>query len=332
MNITSLVQLIDGDLKNHPSISFVYNIQTNIAKLRDGDLFLSNDESQINQAVKAGSFGIVYENSLIKISDKEIAWIQVNKIEDAIVKLIRYFLSNIELDVFFIDEITLEILKLTSSHNYIIFDENLNENLLKAQTLQKDDIVLCCNKILLKKIYPLFKTFPIKNYELTNVTIHSIFETTFSSNGMLFPRVKVPFLYIDTFLSVIEYLDIKLPLQEIIGLKKWNLLNPIFINKAYKPIDFGKSDRFIMTTPFIKKALYQLSHIQENYTYGKIIILIDKNLSQNSKNTITYTDNEELEFFIKTLNYNLLYIIGKDNDEIIKILQKPTSQISLFDL
>ena len=52
MNISSLVDLIDGDLKNPPSISFVYNIQTDVERLKNGDLFISNNEINIKKAVE----------------------------------------------------------------------------------------------------------------------------------------------------------------------------------------------------------------------------------------------------------------------------------------
>ncbi|MDY0365530.1 MAG: hypothetical protein RBQ81_06710 [Arcobacteraceae bacterium] len=333
MNITSLVELVDGELKNPPSISFVYNIQTNLKKLKNGDLFISDNQEDINKAVEKGAFGIIYKNDFIQISDKEIAWIKVNDINEATIKIIRYLLSNKELDVFYINEITYDIFNLMVLDSYYIYLQyDLNYLLDKLQSSSEFKLILSSNKELLAKIYPQYKTFINKKYQISNLTIHSIFETTFSYKDILYYRAKIPFFYINIFLSVVEYFKIDNPINEIQGLKKWNLLSPIFINKNFKQIEFGKSDKFILTSPAISKAIYTLTHIQKNFKYAKVQVLIHKEYSNVLKNAIFYQDGEELEFFIKTLNYNLLYIVGCDNNDIISILNKTLQSTTLFDI
>lgn len=332
MNISSLVELIDGRLKNDPSISFIANIHTDLFKVKQGDLFISNNQEEINQAIKLGAFGIVYEElSFIKITDFEIAWISVSSTEQTLIKIIRYLLSCMELNVFNMDEVTFDIFKLCSQNqNIIILNNDLRSILQTIQNINHSSILLSTNKILLQNIYPTYKNFTITNHPITNVTIHSIFETTFSYKDILFSRVKIPFLYIDIFLSVIEYLKIQNPL-EIHGLKKWNILTPIFINKSFKPIDFGRSDKFIISNKSINRSITALSHIQRHFRYGKVVVLIHEQYKNNLKKSLFYQTLEELEFFIKTLNYNLLYIIGANNEEVIQILQKNKNEVSLFD-
>ncbi|QOG11347.1 hypothetical protein [Arcobacter sp. FWKO B] len=332
MNITSLVELIDGELKNPPSISFVHQFHTDINKLKNGDLFISNEQSQINKAVSIGAFAIVYESDFINICDKEIAWIKVKNIENAIVKLTRYLLANLDIKVFYAKLSTIDIIKLSSTeqNTYSIFDDNIYLNLFKAQNIYNKHTILCANKGILKDVYPTFEIFNIQQYNLENITIHSIFETTFSHNGILYARTKVPFYLVDTFLSVLSYLKIQ-DGHDIVGIRKWNLLNPIFINKTYKPIEFGKSDRFIITTKTFEYAMEQLLHIQQNYTYGKVTILVSSKYAKSLKNSTIFENIEDLEFYIKNLQYNLLYIIGSSNQEIIDILEKPLQQDSLFD-
>jgi|GEM_PF-619684 len=332
MNISSLVDLIDGDLKNPPSISFVYNIQTDVERLKNGDLFISNNETNIKKAVEKGAFGIVYQSDLINITDKEIAWIKVKDIEEVIIKISRYVLSNLELNIFYVDEVVLDIIDLCIGHGgYVYINDDISTELSKIQAIEPNQLVLSTDKILLQKIYPSYKNFPIKNYNLSNITIHSIFETTFSYNGILYSRAKIPFFYIDLFLSIVEYLKIENPINDISGFKKWNLLSPIFINKSFKQIDFGRSDKFIISTKSINRAITALSHIQKNFKYGKVHILLDKSYSKLIKNAFFYEDAEELEFFIKTLSYNLLYIVGTSSEDIISILQKTQQDPTLFD-
>ena len=89
MLFVNLASLVDGQLKNEPSIGSFTNIVFNSKRVKIGDLFIGL-KKDIKEAVKNGAYGIVSNN--IKIIDSEIAWIEVKNIEDAKLKLLRYLI------------------------------------------------------------------------------------------------------------------------------------------------------------------------------------------------------------------------------------------------
>ena len=76
MQISSILDIVDGSLLNSPSISFIYSIKTNVLKVKEGDLFIAKDLTEIELAIKNGAFAILIENNA-PIIDNEIAWIKV---------------------------------------------------------------------------------------------------------------------------------------------------------------------------------------------------------------------------------------------------------------
>lgn len=86
-------------------------------------------------------------------------------------------------------------------------------------------------------------------------------------------------------------------------------MKPIFLNKSNQIINYGQSNRFILTNK--KEDIYkkEIEFIKENYTYAKLIILDGNNL----------TDDIILKN-IKELNFNVLYILNKSVDNITDIL------------
>ncbi len=92
MQISSILDIVDGSLLNSPSISFIYSIKTKVNKVKEGDLFITKNLDDIELAIKNGAFAIILEENY-PIIDNEIAWIKVNNIDLTIIKLIRFIFS-----------------------------------------------------------------------------------------------------------------------------------------------------------------------------------------------------------------------------------------------
>ena len=132
MQISSILDIVDGELLNSPSISFIYSIKTNAKKVKEGDLFIAKNSNDIELAIKHGAFAIIIEENF-PIIDNEIAWIKVKEIEISIIKLIRYKLLVLNLDAYFCDIVAYQLIKLYSSSfsKRIKLIPNTLENLFK---------------------------------------------------------------------------------------------------------------------------------------------------------------------------------------------------------
>jgi ferrochelatase len=149
-----------------------------------------------------------------------------------------------------------------------------------------------------------------------------LFNTSFSYENYFFDYIRLPYLYIHHFIALLEfisknkYLDTNI---DITQLKNTQYLSPIFIDNNYKILDFGKSNRFIISNKNNDLIDSQIEFLKSKYEFGKLDIIKD------------YKDDIDLFNIIKKSNFNALYIIGKSKENIENILKNSQKkQIALF--
>jgi ferrochelatase len=310
LKISSIVDIVGGVLQNKPAISFITQSHTNISKVKNGDLFFSSNATHILQAVQQGAFAIVYNCEIDKnMIDKEIAWIKVDNLDEAIIKFLRFDLSHKDIVSYHCDLISYEILSLLKNRYFkiLFLNTDLKYNFELLQDFEDIDIVISTNKEFLHKIYPLTKQIVIKDYKIDNLIVHSLFQTTFSYKSKYFYRLKLSKIYINHFLTIINMFDID-TLDINYKFNRFKYMQPIFINKHNKIIDYGSSNRFIIANTNSTIIDTQIKFIEQYYKYG-ICKTIDGSCF----------DDMILEQ-IKNQTYNLLYIKNKTTQEILELL------------
>jgi len=149
--------------------------------------------------------------------------------------------------------------------------------------------------------------FIVDQKNIKNLTQHSLFTTTFSYKSKLFYKLRLPSMYIDYFLSIYNFLDLELDTNK---LNNFKYFSPIFINKYFEIVDFGKSNKFILFNNNNSLIENEIKYLKSNYSYAKIKI-IDK-----------FKDDNDLLRQIKKDNFNALYIKGKVKKDIETLLMR----------
>ena len=317
MQISSILDIVDGRLLNHPSISFIYSIKTNAKRVKEGDLFIVRDDSDITTAVKNGAFALIIDEK-IDIIDNEIAWIYVDSIEATMKKLLRYLLSNIRLTAFYCNDVSFElftILTKTIKHTNIkLVPKDISKFFKIVDDLEENDTLICSNQELLDSIYPVNFNFNTKEYEIKNLIEHSIFETTFSYKERYFSKIKLPSLYIKEFLDVYSFLGFDADLNR---LKKFTPLKPIFIDKLINHTDYGKTDKFLLAQENEKLIEKEIAYLKVKYKYAKILYLTTDDIDDHKNIDYTFINSlADLKRFLKKLSFNGVYFIGVSFDEL----------------
>ena len=326
MQISSIIDVVEGNLINSPSISFIYDIKTQLNKIHEGDLFIAKNPNDIGKAIQKGAFGILYDFET-QIIDNEIAWIKVNNLERSMSKLIRYKLSNLDLKAYFCNKVTFELLNSyvkLNNENIKLLPDDLSSCFNILENIDNNNTIICSNKELLDDIYPNNIPFNKENYIVKNLVEHSLFETTFSCGDYYFPRIKLPSLYINNFIGVYNFLDNKLDINK---LKRISCFKPTFVDKYFEITDYGHSNKFIIAQEDVDVAKKEILYLQDKYKYANILIAVSSDLSLYFGNADYYfNDLLEIKDFAINKKFNALYVVGASNENILKIVEKSQSK------
>lgn len=309
---------MEGELLNSPSISFITQIHTNVKKVNDGDAFFAKNEEQIPLAIKRGAFAVITDFEP-EISDNEIAWIKVDELKKGITNILRYNLLKYTVEFIHVDKIFFSLLKTFKTRdmdNIHLLSNDIYDDFETINNIESSIMVFSTQKELLEKISPKTISCEIKEYKVNNLINSSLFETSFSYKNSYFDKVKIPYVYLNHLIGVLELFDYKVDLKRLSGLE---LFSPIFINKSCQIVPFGQTNRFILANKDKEICDIEIDYLKEFYSYANIKIVSCDTMS-----------DQELYEEIKINNYNALYCIGKDITFIHELLEQNDNIDKLF--
>ncbi len=321
MKLNSTVEIIAGKLQNTPAISFFYNYQNDPKKVKEGDLFFAKNKNDLYEAIQNGAFGVVYDFN-VDITDVEIAWIKVLSVMDSIIRLARYELSQFELNFFYTDQTTFDLLKIYKGASENIFlIENIEDVLRLPKKVESGSYIFSSDKNISMKLYPEAKKFANTDWEINNLINHTLFETSFSVGEFYFSRIKLAQLYIKRYLDIFSFFKVEFDIDiDSAKLKRFKHFRPIFIDKFLNISDFGSTSRFILAEKDFSLAKQQINFLEENYRYGKKLYITSKNFTKLYANQYIYESTEEILHYLNIENYNCILIEGISFDEVNELL------------
>ena len=330
MQITSILDIIDGKLINSPSISFIYSFKTKVSKVKEGDLFIAYNLEDIDLAIQKGAFAIIVEN-VCPITDNEIAWIKVNNLESCMIKLIRYKLALFNLESFYCNNIVSSFLRALSpstSKKIIVIPNKLSHFISILDDVDNETILFSNNNEVLDKIYPNYRNFNNEHLEVSNLIEHSLFEVSFSFKDKYFQRVRIPSIYIEDFIRVYNYLNISA--FDDTKLKNLDLFKTIFLDKNFNILEFGKTDKFIILSNDFELLENEIIYLKSKFSYGKIIYITSSYNKYLPKEQIILKNLTELKNTFKNNFFNAAYIFGFEFNDVQQYILKEEKEITLF--
>ena len=69
MKISSIVDIVDGELLNSPSISFINNISSDAKKVKTSDMFIAKNIEDLKIALQNGAYAVIFEKDFGKIGN-----------------------------------------------------------------------------------------------------------------------------------------------------------------------------------------------------------------------------------------------------------------------
>jgi len=320
VKISSILDIVDGKLLNSPSISFIYSIKTNPKKVKESDLFIAKDDLSLQEAIQNGAFAIICEEDF-PIYDNEIAWIKVENLRLAMIKLIRFKISTLNLEAYFCNNSLYDMFKIykNSLQKDMFLISNKIENIFSyIDNISDGAILVAKNEALLDKIYPKNKKFEQNIYlkDISNLVEHSLFETSFSYKGHFFSRIKISSLYIKDFIYIFNFFKQDIDLSK---LNKFLNMKATFINKNSEIVEYGKSNKFIIAQDNISLLENEIKYIKSRFTYAKVIFISKNSIDFLKKDEqITVNSLDELKMIIKNMDFHCIYLAEFDYKDILE--------------
>lgn len=332
MKISSIVDIVDGELLNSPSISFINNISSDANKVKTSDMFIAKNIEDLKIALQNGAYAVIFEKDF-EVIDNEIAFIKVKNLELALLKIVRYKLSTLKIKSYFCTDETFDMLKLyQNNHTKPIFliSKNIEKTFKFIDDIKDGDILISKNKKLLESIYPDIKEFEKKLDEnnIKNLIKHSLFELSFSYNDIYFSKLRLSKIYLNSFLNIYDFFKGNIDISK---LKLYSNFKAIFVDKDFQPIESGKSDTFIICQTNKNLIPIEITYLKNEFRYAKTIFVSKYKISfLDEKEQIIINNIEDLKNILKNLKFNCVYLIGFTNQESFEFLQNSQKLQALF--
>ena len=332
MKISSIVDIVDGELLNSPSISFINNISSDANKVKTSDMFIAKNIEDLKIALQNGAYAVIFEKDF-EVIDNEIAFIKVKNLELALLKIVRYKLSTLKIKSYFCTDETFDMLKLyQNNHTKPIFliSKNIEKTFKFIDDIKDGDILISKNKKLLESIYPDSKEFEKKLDEnsIKNLIKHSLFELSFSYKDIYFSKLRLSKIYLNSFLNIYDFFKGNIDISK---LKLYSNFKAIFIDKDFQPIESGKSDSFIICQTNKNLIPIEITYLKNEFKYAKTIFVSKYEISfLDEKEQIIINNIEDLKNILKNLKFNCVYLIGFTNQESFEFLQNSQKLQALF--
>jgi len=297
MRIEDIVNITDGELVNEGYIKDILAFSDKVKRVQREHLFISNDIEDIQEAIKKGAYAILFSKNL-EIIDDEIAWIKVEDINEAFLKLLKYKL--LDKTLYYTDEITLQIISSINRDKRLAIIDKVNFEYLN------DDFIYITSQEKVKNI-AIEKKECIKTIEI-KPTYTTPFLTEFYFKNQKYTLI-FPVLYLDKLeiaLSFFENLNLSYYLKDI----KIDRFIPQFINSRYEKVPFGRTEKVVIQG--IKK---------DKYFIGELNYIFDRLRYANVK----FYDETNIEKFY-TDNFNFAVLI----DICVELKEKEIQENSLF--
>ena len=332
MRLENILALTNGEIVNKPFVKKFSNISYDAKAIKRGDLFVAFENEDIEEAILNGAYGIVFCKPT-QITDAEIAWIKVKDIEDALKKLIRFYLLSKDTVVYQTDEITLKLAKQTITEtNFVIVDGDIKDFAKLLLSIEENSIILFCPTLVDKNIFATIQTISetddIKKIDIVEQTL---FETSFIYDDIFYERQLLsPFFipYLEKLLHFYKTLDIGYRLKKFTQIDNFEA---VFINKKFEIKDFGTTDIVLIFEKDLSLYEKEVLFLKDEAPWAKKLYLAQKdtNLSKNILDIIQYQDKNEVLDILKECKFHFALIIGVDKSILDK--QNKQDELSLFN-
>ncbi|MBS4068952.1 MAG: hypothetical protein WC279_06795 [Sulfurimonas sp.] len=322
MRLENFLALTQAVLANEPCINSFENIVFEASRVKRGDLFFAYNHEEIDIAIANGAYGVVFERTA-QVKDSEIAWIEVNSLDYALKKLLRFKMIEKDVVAYECNEIVLKLsLQVITQSNFLALSGDLKSIFRSLWNIEDKTIILFCPALNDKTIFATVKKIPDTSLSPIDIIEQTLFETSFIYENVFYERQLIsPFFisYLEQLLHLYKILKIEYRLKKFTPIEHFEA---VFINRKFEIKNFGTSDKVLIFEPNIELIDPQMLFLERHASWAKIIFIAPFNTKlQEGKDIFNYKNEKDIVNILRNNNFNFALIIGVDKS----ILNRPLS-------
>lgn len=340
MRVSEAKEIVRGNLVGVPSISEFEGITSLADKVKRGWLFIAKDcsNSTLKKVLENGAYGIIYAKDSLSLEqrDEEIAWIEVDDIGDAVVRLVRDIILRYDISVVSFNKIQYAIGTQIIVDRGVLFSDGDFFALLESITPHTRYIMTGEQKLLtivfnvLSLLRPLNMPFNLISYTLFDMRVF------YNSKEYL---LNMPFLFVDDLSALIGFCEDRSILFDMAKFQSLPFLKPNFIDSFGRRKEYGESQRVLIVEENLVFFEDYVRYLDKFAKWGKKVYLLPKDKEHASwifirgQRFLFYRSYEEIFDFIRNEEFNFMLILGLGDDGLARIFELAAFENapSLFD-
>ena len=326
MHINDLLNITGGKLANTPKVQRIEGVTLYPSKVEEKDLFFSNDSEQIQKAIDAGAYAIIYSDHTIKITDSDIAWIKVDNPDEAIIRFLRYIVVQKEVRFALLQTHALEFFKMiTPQKRHVAILKNDLKKLFEQIVNSNAVCFVADNAPLIQKIAP--GTEPYAKQAEGYMIQDTLLRSTFKVEGFVYQQQPLAPFHLDFLLEAVAFAKEEMLAYSIDRLRYMKRFYPIFLDDRCRPVAFGRSDKVVIFVDDTEDIVRAREYIAKHNKWLKSIVLTPpQHKIEGVQRSEWVQSEEELIDVLKKSFFNYAFVYKADPS----LLQRFITEQTLF--
>jgi len=268
MKIDNFVRIIDGKLCTVPPIDAFATIHLESARVTNGDLFIdiASSREHVHEALLRGAYAIV-TTLAFQNEDAECAWIEVTSIEQTLIKLLRYTITEKSIEIILlspIQEALFESLQTPPKQFKRLRGDLIVMSKIIFNAKEKECFYLSDPSLAIK-IAPSAKSVtPVLHVK--PMMAKGLFLSSFWHQNHYYTDEKIPSFFVEELLELLRFCDHENIAYTVDHLAFCEHFYPQFITHALCKTEFGGSDKVLIFEPsaplFTRALAYMKGHLE----------------------------------------------------------------------
>ena len=315
MRLQNLLSLTGATLMSEPVVTQIDAVILQPHKIRRGDLFVAYDASQIPLAVANGAYAVLYEGDRL-VSDPEIAWLRVDSVDEALVRLLRFHLLEKALHVVSCDDVSLAVAaQMLRDERCYVLESSIKEAFYDLWDLPLQSWVFVPERKRYEDLFVQLHPLPQHASLTVDITEQTLFETSFVLDDVYYDRMQLSPFFLPYLARMYSFAKANELLFQVTGMQGSTHFVPVFVGNDLRAKTFGQGGKVLIFEPDLSLLLEEIDFIRDEAKWAKIIYLLPKSSADKfgaNDAFLPYETQEDIMHLLKTVPFHFALIGGQD--------------------